>query len=175
MRRTSTGGLEEIVVTAQKRSEDLQSVPLSIQAFSPERLRDLNIQRFDDYVRFLPSVSYLTAGPGSAIVYMRGVSAGSDGNHSGSMPSVGMYLDEQPITTIQGALDVHLYDIARVEALAGPAGHPVRRQFAGGHDPHHHQPAGCIRFRRRLRPGSEYDRWRRHGLPGGRHGEPADQ
>jgi outer membrane receptor protein involved in Fe transport len=120
--QNTSGGLEEIVVTAQKRTEDLQSVPLSIQAFSPERLRDLNIQRFDDYVRFLPSVSYLSAGPGFAIVYMRGVSAGSDGNHSGSMPSVGIYLDEQPITTIQGALDVHLYDIARVEALAGPQG-----------------------------------------------------
>ena len=53
---------------------------------------------------------------------MRGVASGDDGNHSGSLPSVGMYLDEQPITTIQGALDVHLYDIARVEALAGPQG-----------------------------------------------------
>jgi len=126
--QNTSGGLEEIVVTAQKRSEDLQSVPLSIQAFSPERLRDLNIQRFDDYVRFLPSVSYQpagpgqTAGPGFAAVYMRGVASGGDGNHSGSLPSVGIYLDEQPITTIQGALDVHLYDIARVEALAGPQG-----------------------------------------------------
>ena len=53
---------------------------------------------------------------------MRGVASGGDGNHSGSLPSVGIYLDEQPITTIQGALDVHLYDIQRVEALAGPQG-----------------------------------------------------
>ncbi|RYG15904.1 MAG: TonB-dependent receptor, partial [Caulobacteraceae bacterium] len=50
------------------------------------------------------------------------VASGGDGNHSGSLPSVGMYLDEQPITTIQGALDIHLYDIARVESLAGPQG-----------------------------------------------------
>ena len=77
---------------------------------------------FDDYVKFLPSVSYQTAGPGFAQVYMRGVASGGDGNHSGSLPSVGIYLDEQPITTIQGALDVHLYDIQRVEALAGPQG-----------------------------------------------------
>ena len=62
------------------------------------------------------------AGPGFAAVYMRGVASGGDGNHSGSLPSVGMYLDEQPITTIQGALDIHMYDIARVEALAGPQG-----------------------------------------------------
>jgi len=120
--QTTSGGLEEIVVTAQKRTEDLQSVPLSIQAFSTQRLQELNVQRFDDYVRFLPSVSYQTAGPGFAQVYMRGVASGGDGNHSGSLPSVGIYLDEQPITTIQGALDVHLYDIQRVEALAGPQG-----------------------------------------------------
>ena len=120
--QTTAGGLEEIVVTAQKRTEDLQSVPLSIQAFSTQRLQELNVQKFDDYVRFLPSVSYQTFGPGFASVYMRGVASGGDGNHSGSLPSVGIYLDEQPITTIQGALDVHLYDIQRVEALAGPQG-----------------------------------------------------
>jgi len=120
--QTTSGGLEEIVVTAQKRTEDLQSVPLSIQAFSTQRLQELNIQRFDDYVRFMPSVSYQTFGPGFAAVYMRGVASGGDGNHSTSLPSVGIYLDEQPITTIQGALDVHLYDIQRVEALAGPQG-----------------------------------------------------
>ena len=53
---------------------------------------------------------------------MRGVSSGDVGNHSGPLPSVGVYLDEQPITTIQGSLDVHVYDIERVEALAGPQG-----------------------------------------------------
>jgi outer membrane receptor protein involved in Fe transport len=114
--------LEEIIVTAQKRTENLQQVPLSIQALGTEKLEELNIVRFDDYVKYLPSVSYQTFGPGFALVYMRGVASGGDGNHSGSQPSVGIYLDEQPITTIQGALDVHLYDIARVEALAGPQG-----------------------------------------------------
>jgi iron complex outermembrane recepter protein len=53
---------------------------------------------------------------------MRGVASGGDGNHSGPLPSVGIYVDEQPITTIQGAIDVHPYDIERVEALAGPQG-----------------------------------------------------
>jgi outer membrane receptor protein involved in Fe transport len=120
--QTSNVALEEIVVTAQKRTEDLQSVPISIQAFGTQRLQELNIVKFDDYVRFLPSVSIQSAGPGFAAVYMRGVASGGDGNHSGPLPSVGIYLDEQPITTIQGALDVHLYDIARVEALAGPQG-----------------------------------------------------
>jgi outer membrane receptor protein involved in Fe transport len=53
---------------------------------------------------------------------MRGAASGDNGNHSGSQPGVGQYLDEQPITTIQGALDIHMYDIARVESLAGPQG-----------------------------------------------------
>ena len=62
------------------------------------------------------------AGAGFAAVYMRGVTTGGDGQAITSVPSVGMYLDEQPITTIQGNLDIHMYDIARVEALAGPQG-----------------------------------------------------
>ncbi len=116
-------GLEEVIVTASKRGEEsLQDVPLSIQAIGSEKLEEYNITKFDDYVKFLPSVSYQTFGPGFALVYMRGVASGGDGNHSGPLPSVGVYLDEQPITTITGALDLHLYDIARVEALAGPQG-----------------------------------------------------
>ena len=114
--------LESVIVTAQKRVENMQDVPVSIQAFSNTALEQLHINDFDDYVKHLPSVSYQTLGPGFAQVYFRGVASGGDGNHSGSQPSVGIYLDEQPITTIQGALDVHLYDIQRVEALAGPQG-----------------------------------------------------
>ncbi|HZF25309.1 MAG TPA: TonB-dependent receptor [Steroidobacteraceae bacterium] len=116
------GVLEQVVVTAQKREENLQNVPLSIQAIGTEKLEQLHITDFEDYAKFLPSVSYQTLGPGSARVFMRGVSSGDNGNHSGPLPSVGQYLDEQPITTIQGALDIHIYDIARVEVLAGPQG-----------------------------------------------------
>lgn len=117
-----SGALEEVVVTAQKRSESLQDVPLSIQAIGTQRLEELSVKSFDDYVRFLPSVNFQTGAPGFASVYMRGIASGENSNHSGPLPSVGIYLDEQPITTIQGALDVHIYDIARVEALAGPQG-----------------------------------------------------
>ncbi|MEQ1433063.1 TonB-dependent receptor plug domain-containing protein, partial [Salmonella enterica] len=60
--------------------------------------------------------------PGTNVIYMRGVASGGDGNHSGSLPSVGVYLDEQPVTTIGGNLDVHIYDIARIESLSGPQG-----------------------------------------------------
>ena len=114
--------LEEVVVTAQKRSENLQDVPVSIQAIGEAKLEQLQVANFVDYVKYLPSVSFQSNGPGFNNVYMRGVASGGDGNHSGPLPSVGMYLDEQPITTIQGALDLHVYDIARVEALAGPQG-----------------------------------------------------
>jgi outer membrane receptor protein involved in Fe transport len=117
-----SGGLEEIVVTAQKRTENLQEVPVSITALSTEKLEQLNVTKFEDYVQYLPSVSFQTSGPGFARVFMRGVSSGDNGNHSGPLPSVGVYLDEQPITTIQGSLDVHVYDIERVEALSGPQG-----------------------------------------------------
>ncbi len=116
------GVLENVIVTAQKRSENLQDVPLSIQAIGSERLEELHVKGFEDYVRYLPTVSYQTFGPGFAQIYMGGVASGGDGNHSGSLPSVGIYLDEQPITTIQGALDVQPYDVARVESLAGPQG-----------------------------------------------------
>jgi len=115
-------GPEEIVVTAQKRSENLQNVPISIQALGTQKLDELNVSNFTDFTKLLPSVSFQTSQPGSTSVYIRGAASGGDGNHSGSLPSVGVYLDEQPITTIGGNLDVHIYDIARIEALSGPQG-----------------------------------------------------
>jgi iron complex outermembrane receptor protein len=124
-RTAENAGLEEIVVTAQKRSENLQDVPVSIQALSTAKLEELHVTSFDDYAKFLPSVSFLgdaTGGPGFEHVYMRGVSSSVLENHSGSLPTVGVYLDEQPVTTIDGVLDIHIYDIARIEVLAGPQG-----------------------------------------------------
>ena len=115
--------LDEVVVTAQKRTENLQDVPLSIQALGTAKLEQLNVASFDDYAKFLPSVAFQKeGGPSFEHTYMRGVASGGDGNHSGPLPSVGTYLDEQPITTIDGNLNVHIYDIARVEALSGPQG-----------------------------------------------------
>jgi len=112
-----------IVVTAQKRSENLQNVPISIQALGTKKLDELNISNFSAYSQQLPGISAQSAGtPGTSVIYMRGVASGGDGNHSGSLPSVGVYLDEQPVTTIGGNLDVHVYDIARIESLSGPQG-----------------------------------------------------
>jgi iron complex outermembrane recepter protein len=111
-----------IVITATKREERLQNVPQSVLAIGTRRLDQLNISNFEEYTKQLPSVSYNFAQSGGTVVYMRGVATGGDGNHSGALPSVGVYLDEQPVTTIGGALDVHIYDIARIESLAGPQG-----------------------------------------------------
>jgi outer membrane receptor protein involved in Fe transport len=112
----------EIIITATKREERLQNVPQSVIALGTRRLDQLNISNFEQYTKQLPSVSFNTSQSGGTVVYMRGVATGGDGNHSGSLPSVGVYLDEQPVTTIGGALDVHIYDIARIESLAGPQG-----------------------------------------------------
>ena len=113
---------DEIIVTAQKREESLQDVPISIQALGTKKLDQLNITNFSQFSQQLTSVAFQTSQPGQTNVYMRGVSSGGDGNHSGPLPSVGFYLDEQPITTIGGTLDVHIFDIARIESLSGPQG-----------------------------------------------------
>jgi len=112
----------EIIITATKREENLQNVPISVQVLGTRKLDQLNISNFEQYTKQLPSVTFQTVQPGYTTVYIRGVAAGGDGNHSGSLPSVGTYLDEQPVTTIGGTLDVHIYDIARIESLAGPQG-----------------------------------------------------
>ncbi len=116
------GSLQEITVTAQKRTEDLQKVPISLAVLGQQTLEEHQVKSFDDYVKLLPSVSYQSLGPSQAEVYFRGISTGSDGLHAGSAPGTGTYLDEMPVTTIGNTLDIHMYDIARVEALAGPQG-----------------------------------------------------
>ena len=147
----ANAGLAEVVVTAQKRAENLQDVPISVQALGTQQLEQMNITKFDDYVKLLPSVAFQTGGPSFQHTFMRGVASDAVVNHSGSQPTVGMYLDEQPITTIDGNLPVHIYDIERVEALAGPQGtlygassesgtiriitnKPDLRGFKGGYD-----------------------------------------
>jgi outer membrane receptor protein involved in Fe transport len=124
-----SGALQEVVVTAQKRVENLQDVPISVQVFDTQKLDELGIVNLDDYVKYSPSISYVrgqgeggNGQPGSSHIYIRGVVSGGDGNHSGSQPSVGVYLDEQPVTTIDGTVDVHIYDVQRIEVLEGPQG-----------------------------------------------------
>lgn len=112
----------DIVVTAQKREQSLQDVPISLQLLGEKKLDQLGVKNFQDFSALLPSVAFQSSQPGVTTVYIRGVASGGDGNHSGSLPSVGFYLDEQPITTIGGTPDIHIYDIARIESLSGPQG-----------------------------------------------------
>jgi outer membrane receptor protein involved in Fe transport len=115
--------LEEIVVTAQKRTENLQDVPIAVTAFDNNTMTQLGMQRLSDFILMVPNISFKSLGhPGSTTMYMRGAADGGDQNPSGSTPSVAVYLDEQPVTFIGGALDVHIYDMERIEALGGPQG-----------------------------------------------------
>lgn len=114
--------LDTVTVTAQKRTENLQLVPISVQVLGNQKLTENNVTDFEDYAKLIPSLTYQEGEGGSQTPYFRGVVSGGDGNHSASLPSVGVYLDEQPVTTIGGILPIHIYDIERVEALAGPQG-----------------------------------------------------
>ncbi len=115
-------GIEEVIVTAQKRAERSQRVPQSIQVLDSRRLSQLQVNEFQDYLKFIPSLTANSVGPNMTEIYFRGVSSSNDTNHSGPLPTVGSYFDEFPTTTIGGTLDVHVYDIARIEALPGPQG-----------------------------------------------------
>lgn len=112
----------DIVVTATKRSEHIQDVPISIQALGEGLLDERQVQSFDDYAKLLPSVSFQSFGPSQSQIYFRGVTSGGDGLHGGSAPASGLYLDEIPLTTIANNVDLHVYDVERVEALSGPQG-----------------------------------------------------
>src|SRR3954447_19178631 len=82
----------EIIITATKREENLQNVPISVQVLGTGKLDQLNISNFEQYTKQLPSVSFQTAQPGFTTVYMRGVAATSSGEgiHSGPLPQVGI-------------------------------------------------------------------------------------
>ncbi len=123
---TSAGGIAEVVVTAQRRSENAQDVPIAIQAFTAESLQQLNVTSFDDLLRYLPNVTAPSSGPGQDQVFMRGLSAGSVATQSGGsisgFPNVAIYLDEQSGELPGRNLDVYAADLERVEILEGPQG-----------------------------------------------------
>ena len=123
---TATDSLEEIVVTAQRRSENMQDVPISMQAFTSEALTQLNVTTFDDYIKFLPNVTTADNGPGQHEVFMRGLSAGSQPSQgSGSTaawPNVAIYLDNQSGQLPGRNLDIYAVDLNRIEVLVGPQG-----------------------------------------------------
>ena len=122
----SAGGIQEVVVTAQRRAENAQDVPIAITVFSGDELQKLNVANFDDLVKYLPNVTASSQGPGQSLIFMRGLSAGTPSvQSSGSIngfPNVATYLDEQSGQLPGRNLDVYAADLERVEVLEGPQG-----------------------------------------------------
>jgi iron complex outermembrane receptor protein len=118
---SSAGGLQEIVVTARKREENLQDVPLSIDVFSKKDMQNLGIAGFDDYAEKVPSISFISVGPGTQLFVMRGVSDGSNPNYSNTS-ATGFFVDDMSMSSSGVQPDLHLYDVERIEVLNGPQG-----------------------------------------------------
>jgi iron complex outermembrane recepter protein len=121
-----TSELGEVVVTATRRAERLQDVPITIQALTGETIFQLNVKTFDDYVKYLPNVTSAGNGPAQSNIYMRGLAtnAGSLQGSGGaaSFPNVAIYLDEQSGQVPGRNLDVYAADLDRIEVLEGPQG-----------------------------------------------------
>ncbi len=137
---TSSSTGQDIIVTAQRRSESLQNVPLTIQAFSGKTLSQLNVKSFDDLIRFTPNVTFGNNGPGQGSIFLRGLSAGFAGNQSSAtianFPNVALYLDDQSMQFPARNVDIYVVDMNRIEVLEGPQG----TLFGGGAE------AGAIRY-----------------------------
>src|ERR1700676_1124483 len=133
-------GIQEITVTAQRRSESIQNVPITIQAITGDQLKQLNVTTFDDLLRYTPNVTFSGNGPGTGNIFMRGLSSGGSGNQSQSttapFPNVALYLDDQSMQFPARNNDVYMVDMERVEVLEGPQG----TLFGGG------SQAGAIRY-----------------------------
>lgn len=119
-------GIEEIIVTATKRTENLQNVAVSVSAINEKSLQRLHISTFKDYLAQLPTVTAGGSGPGQNTIYIRGLASTTPNlttaGVSGLSPNVSLYLDDQPISQPGRNLDVYAADLQRIEVLAGPQG-----------------------------------------------------
>src|SRR6202789_93987 len=137
---SDSDAIQEITVTAQRRSESIENVPITIQAITGDQLKQLNVATFDDLLRYTPNVTYSGTAPGTGTIFMRGLSSGSAGNQSkgtiSPFPDVATYLDDQSMQFPSRNLDVYMVDMERLEVLEGPQG----TLFGGGAE------AGAIRY-----------------------------
>jgi iron complex outermembrane receptor protein len=121
--QATPGQLEEIVVTAQKRSESLQDIPFSVAAVTEETLRRSGATNIVELARNVSGLAITDLGPGQSQVAIRGISAGQVvRDQAGVKESVGIYLDESAISVALFTPDLDLYDLERVEVLRGPQG-----------------------------------------------------
>jgi len=132
---SSNGQIEEIVVTAEKRSENLRDVPASISALSGAALEQQHIDNYDDISRTVPGISFSAgsgsvagAGVGSESIEIRGI-----GSNVGSA-TVGLYVDGVPVTTPTqaGTFAPKIFDLDRLEVLRGPQGTLYGASSEGG-------------------------------------------
>lgn len=121
--------LEEVVVTARKRSESLQDVPMAVSAFSSTQLQDAQVDNITDLERMTPNITLTDTGgliAGAVSVFMRGI-----GNDPGFAQGVGIYVDDVYLNRTSGAL-LEVYDVERIEILKGPQGNLYGRNTIGG-------------------------------------------
>jgi iron complex outermembrane receptor protein len=115
--------LEEIIVTAQRRAESLQDTAMSITALGDKALRDLGADSFRDFAGFVPGLQLLDAGPDATQIAMRGVTTGLVRNDQPELKeTVGLYIDDTPVSVQRFNPNFALYDLERVEVLRGPQG-----------------------------------------------------
>ncbi|TFH68676.1 TonB-dependent receptor [Gammaproteobacteria bacterium LSUCC0057] len=118
--------IEEVVVTATKRAESTQDIPVAVSAVTEQALEQLGISNFEDYLLQLPGVTAGGSGPGQNTIYIRGVASTTPNlttaGVAGLAPNVALYLDEQPLSQPGRNLDVYAADLNRVEVLSGPQG-----------------------------------------------------
>jgi len=118
--------IEEIVVTARKKAEGLQDVPVAVSAITEQSLEEKGVNIFEDYLLQLPGVTAGGSGPGNNTIYIRGLAsttpAMTTAGVAGLAPNVSFYLDEQPLAQPGRNLDVYAADISRIEVLSGPQG-----------------------------------------------------
>ena len=113
--------LEEIIVTATKREQNLQRIPASVQALPEAMLKEMGALNTQDYVRFMPSVNWISTEANNNQIIFRGVHTTTTGFTMRRSSSI--YLDEIPITSTAGdSPDIRMMDVKRVEALSGPQG-----------------------------------------------------
>ena len=118
--------LQTVTITATKRAESAQDVPVAVTALGEQQLRELGVKNFSDYLVQLPGVTAGGSGPGQNTIYIRGLASTTPNltvaGVAGLAPNVSFYLDEQPLAQPGRNLDVYAADIERVEVLSGPQG-----------------------------------------------------
>jgi iron complex outermembrane receptor protein len=118
--------LQEVIVTANRREESQQSVPITIQVLTGETLAKLNATTFDDFMGYLPGVTAHGVGPGQNNIYVRGLGTAASGIQGegslGNFPNVAIYLDDQSAQLPGRNLDIYAADLERIEILEGPQG-----------------------------------------------------